>query len=74
MTTENFKISPIVRLGMLAARNNGILGKRAYQKVFDQSPQDLRSIAIFCNLLADEKEGLAELDVELIDTVGEAKC
>ena len=60
MTTETkameFKISPIVRLGMLAARNSGILGERAYKKVFDQSPQDLRSIAVFCNLLADEKE------------------
>ena len=60
MTTETktmkLTISPIVRLGMLASRNNGILGERAYKKVFDQSPQDLRSIAIFCNLLADTKE------------------
>ena len=50
------KIHPDVRLAMLSARNSGALGERAYKKVFDLAPQDLRILGAFVETLADYKE------------------
>ena len=49
-------IHPDVRLAMRAARNSRVLGPRAYKKVFDLSPQDLRLLGAFIETLADYKE------------------
>lgn len=53
---ERVSIHPDVRLAMLAARNSSVLGPRAYKKVFDLSPQDLRLLGAFIETLADYKE------------------
>jgi hypothetical protein len=53
---KRVSIHPDVRLAMLAARNSSVLGPRAYKKVFDLSPQDLRLLGAFIETLADYKE------------------
>ena len=49
-------IHPDVRLAMLAAASSSLLGSRAYKKVFDLTPQDLRFLGAFIETLADYKE------------------
>ena len=49
-------VPPDVKLAMLAARNSGALGERAYKKVFDLNPSDLHILAMFASTLAEYKE------------------
>ena len=60
MTTETktmqLTIHPDVRFAMLAARASGMLGERAYKRVFDLEPTDIRMLIAFCEDLRSCKE------------------
>ena len=60
MTTETktmkLTIHPDVRFAMLAARASGMLGERAYKRVFDLEPTDIGMLIAFCEDLKSCKE------------------
>jgi len=49
-------IHPDVRFAMLAARASGMLGERAYKRVFDLEPTDIGMLIAFCEDLRSCKE------------------
>ena len=49
-------IHPEVRFAMLAARASGMLGERAYKRVFDLEPTDIGMLIAFCEDLRSCKE------------------
>jgi len=49
-------IHPDVRFAMLAARASGMLGERAYKRVFDLEPTDIGMLIAFCEDLKSCKE------------------
>jgi hypothetical protein len=52
----SFPIHPDVRFAMLAARASGMLGERAYKRVFDLEPTDIGMLIAFCEDLKSCKE------------------
>ena len=49
-------IHPDVRFAMLAAHASGMLGERAYKRVFDLEPNDIGTLIAFCEDLKSCKE------------------
>ena len=49
-------IHPDVRFAMLAARASGMLGEKAYKRVFDLEPTDIGMLIAFCEDLRSCKE------------------
>ena len=52
----SIQIHPDVRFAMLAARASGMLGERAYKRVFDLEPTDIGMLIAFCEDLKSCKE------------------
>ena len=52
----SIQIHPDVRFVMLAAHASGMLGERAYKRVFDLEPTDLGTLIAFCEDLKSCKE------------------